>query len=52
MLMLQQEVRQLKNRCSKIENQGKQIVLLTRRKKNNLKKSMVETIQQIQKTQT
>jgi hypothetical protein len=33
MLMLQQEVRQLKNMCSRIDSQGKQIVILTRRKK-------------------
>ncbi len=31
--MSQQEVRQLKNMCSRIENQRKQRVLLTRRKK-------------------
>jgi hypothetical protein len=33
MLMLQQEVGQLKNKCSRIESQGKQRVLLTKRKK-------------------
>jgi hypothetical protein len=37
MLMLQQEVRQLKNMCSKIENQGKQKVLLIG-KKNKVEK--------------
>ncbi len=51
MLMLQQEVKQLKNKCSKIESQGKQIMLLTGREER-FKKSTVETIQQIQKTQT
>ncbi len=33
MLMLQKEIRQLKNKCSRIENQGKQRVLLIGRKK-------------------
>ncbi len=35
MLMLHQEVKQLKNRYSRIENQGKQKMLLTGRKKNS-----------------
>ncbi len=35
MLMLQQEVRQLKNRCSRIEHQGEQKMLLTWKKKNS-----------------
>jgi hypothetical protein len=34
MLMLQQEVWQLKNKCLKIESEGKQIMLLTGRNKN------------------
>ncbi len=34
MLMLQQKVKQLKNKCSRIENKGKQRVLLIGRKKN------------------
>jgi hypothetical protein len=49
MLMLQQEVKQLKNRCSRIESQGKQKAT-NWEKEEQLKKSMVETIQQIQKT--
>jgi hypothetical protein len=32
--MLQQEVRQLKNVCLGIDNQGKQKMLLTKRKKH------------------
>ncbi len=32
--MLPQEVKELKNRCSRIENQEKQKVLLIRRKKS------------------
>jgi len=42
--MVQQEVKQLNNKCSKIKNQGKQRVI-DWEKKERLKKSMVETNQ-------
>jgi len=33
--MLQEEEKQLKNKCSRIDNQGKQKVMLTVRKNNS-----------------